>query len=491
MNFTTATFLIFLPLVFAIYWLLRERTAQNALLLIASYTFYGWWDARFCLLMLAASLIDYYMGLAIERTERQNARRWLLGISMVANLGLLGVFKYYNFFAESAQVLADSIGWNVSPATLNIVLPVGISFYTFQTMSYTIDIYRRELKACRSLVDYLSFVSFFPQLVAGPIERGINLLTQFSNPRTFKSDEAREGCRQILWGFFKKVVVADRLAVLVDERYADPSLISGPELALATVLFAFQIYCDFSAYSEIAIGTGKLFGIRLMRNFAYPYFSQSIGEFWRRWHISLSTWFRDYLFVPLGGSRVSGWRRALNVMITFVVSGLWHGAAWPFVVWGGINGGAVVAAQCIRPRKGEKTVSPTDVPGGERLIPHPITAFKILGTFALVCLTWVFFRAESMGDALLILQKMAVDAFSVSGYLDIAAALDSNKALRTTIIVLAIFVAVEWLQRRQECPLEISHWPLPLRWATYTAILWVSLDLVPRSGGQEFIYFEF
>jgi alginate O-acetyltransferase complex protein AlgI len=491
MNFTTLAYLAFLPTVFSLYWLLRRRTAQNVLLIMASYIFYGWWDYRFCFLMLASSLVDFFIGLAMQSASRVPTRRALLGFSLLANLGMLGVFKYFGFFTANFQALANAVGWNVSDVTLSIILPVGISFYTFQTLSYTIDIYRRKLCATTSLVDYLAFVSFFPQLVAGPIERATHLLAQFAEPRRFDFDQACQGCRQILWGFFKKLVIADRLAVLVDERFAIPELLMGPELALAAVFFAFQIYCDFSAYSDIAIGTAKLFNIHLMRNFAYPYFSQSLDEFWRRWHISLSTWFRDYVFVPLGGSRTSRLRRAANVMITFLVSGFWHGAAWQFLLWGGINGGAVVCSSSPSRARKSKKATPSDVPGGDRLLPNPLTIFKITGTFAIVCLAWVFFRADTMSDALLIVQKIVNDAFSPTGYMHVATLLDSDKAARKTIVVLLLFVLIEWIQRRRECPLELIRWPLACRWAAYTVLIWATLDLLPQSGGQEFIYFEF
>ena len=491
MNFTTLAFLAFLPLVFGLYWVIRRRTAQNLLLIAASYFFYGWWDYRFCLLMLASSLVDFFVGWALRANERVSVRRSLLGLSLIANLGLLGVFKYFNFFADNFEALATTVGWSVSPVTLRFVLPVGISFYTFQTMSYTIDVYRGKLKATSSLVDYLAFVSFFPQLVAGPIERATRLLPQFAASRQFDFEQARQGCRQILWGFFKKIALADRLAVLVNDSYANPELLTGPELALATVFFAFQIYCDFSAYSDIAIGTAKLFNIHLMRNFAYPYFSQDIAEFWRRWHISLSTWFRDYVFIPLGGSRTSAPRRALNVVATFVLSGLWHGAAWHFVLWGGINGGAMVGSELPKRGKGSNKATADDVPGGERLLPTAGTLARMLSTFCIVCVAWVFFRAETMGDALLILGRIAQDLFSGPGYLAVATSLDGSKFARKTLVVLVLFVFIEWLQRRRGCPLELDHWRLPARWATYTLLIWATFDLVPQSGSQEFIYFTF
>ena len=360
---------------FLLYWLRPQQKWQNSILVLASYFFYGWWDYRFCLLMLLSSLVDYFIGIAVHATDDRRIQRRYLILSLISNLGLLGYFKYYNFFSDSLVSLLNQFGWSVHPVIAEVILPVGISFYTFQTLSYTIDIYRGKLEPTRNLIDYLAFVSFFPQLVAGPIERATNLLPQFTVKREFSRSEASEGGRQILWGFFKKLVIADRMAVGVDAVYDNLADASGVSLLLATIFFAFQIYCDFSAYSDIAIGTAKMFRINLMRNFAYPYFSQSVTEFWRRWHISLSTWFRDYVFIPLGGSRCWAPRVCFNLMVTFVLSGLWHGADWKFIVWGAINGAALVVEKVLmvqRPR--------SDVPGGENDIPA-VSVFVRMGYF--------------------------------------------------------------------------------------------------------------
>ena len=375
MTFTSLTFLLFFPFVFLLYWLRPQQKWQNSILVLASYFFYGWWDYRFCLLMLLSSLVDYFIGIAVHATDDRRIQRRYLILSLISNLGLLGYFKYYNFFSDSLVSLLNQFGWSVHPVIAEVILPVGISFYTFQTLSYTIDIYRGKLEPTRNLIDYLAFVSFFPQLVAGPIERATNLLPQFTVKREFSRSEASEGGRQILWGFFKKLVIADRMAVGVDAVYDNLADASGVSLLLATIFFAFQIYCDFSAYSDIAIGTAKMFRINLMRNFAYPYFSQSVTEFWRRWHISLSTWFRDYVFIPLGGSRCWAPRVCFNLMVTFVLSGLWHGADWKFIVWGAINGAALVVEKVLmvqRPR--------SDVPGGENDIPA-VSVFVRMGYF--------------------------------------------------------------------------------------------------------------
>lgn len=490
MTFTTLTYLLFLPLVFAAHWSLKSRSAQNLLLMVCSYLFYGWWDWRFCALMLGSSLVDYCVGRRLAETSHPTARRGLLALSIATNLGVLGVFKYFNFFAESFQALALQCGWDVGASTLRIILPVGISFYTFQTLSYTIDVYRRDIQPCRNLIDYLAFISFFPQLVAGPIERAGAMLPQFAQRRRFDVDLASDGCRQILWGFLKKLVIADRLAVVIAPYYDQPDAYTGPQLMLATVFFAFQIYCDFSAYSDIAIGTAKLFGIRLMRNFAYPYFSQSVTEFWRRWHISLSTWFRDYVFIPLGGSRCSPVRRWANLLVTFLVSGLWHGAAWRFVIWGGINGAATASGSTIE--SGEQATSAGQgIPGGESNVPSPATLLRIVSTFAIICATWVFFRAASLADAILVLQTIGRDALSPSAYQSMLESLDQDEFMSKTALLLLCFVLWEWFHRRQEHPLMLKGWPVPLRWTGYTASLWMTLYWMPATGGQEFIYFEF
>ena len=482
MTFTTLTFLIFFVVVFALYWSLRNRMAQNVLLVITSYIFYGWWDWRFCGLMLAASLIDYFVGLGLEHWTDKRRRKWILTVGLCSNLGLLCYFKYFNFFVESLHAAAASIGWEFDRVTLNVVLPVGISFYTFQTMSYSIDIYRRNLKATTHLVEYLAYVSFFPQLVAGPIERATHLLPQFLKPRTFSGTQAVEGCRQALWGFFKKMVIADNLAPIVDAAFSNPSAYNGAELALAVVCFAFQIYCDFSAYSDIATGTARLFGFELMRNFAYPYFSQSAGEFWRRWHISLSTWFKDYVYFPLGGSRVATGRKVFNVMVTFVLSGLWHGASWNFIIWGALNGFGVLP-EVLRSNDVRRTAR--DVPADNANV---ITFLRILGTFAFVCAGWVFFRAATLADATLILQRMASFLFDPQRAGGLLSGHDISDG--RVFIAIGVLVILEWFKRRYVHPLVLPRWPRPARWIAYTVLLWTIVYL-GTYGSSQFIYFQF
>ena len=339
MLFNSPEFLLFLPIVFGLYWFVVQRNlkAQNMLLVIASYVFYGWWDWRFLGLIAFSTLVDYLVGLQIEGAQEKRAKKAWLGVSLLVNLGLLCYFKYSNFFIDSWVDAWASAGVTMHVSSLKVILPVGISFYTFQTLSYSIDIYRGNLKPTRSFINFAAFVSFFPQLVAGPIERASRLLPQIENKRVFKYEEGVAGLRLILWGMFKKVVVADTCAIYANDIFANYTEYSGPTLMLGAVYFAFQIYGDFSGYSDIAIGTAKLFGIQLMTNFKTPYFSRDIAEFWRRWHISLSTWFRDYLYIPLGGSRVGKWKSVRNVFIIFLVSGFWHGANWTFIVWGGIH----------------------------------------------------------------------------------------------------------------------------------------------------------
>jgi len=478
MSFTTLTFLIFLVTVFALYWSLRDRRTQNVVLLTASYIFYGWWDWRFCLLMIAASLVDFFVGLGLNKVEEPRWRKVLLTCGLSANLGMLGVFKYFNFFAENFQALVTKLGWHVDPITLNVILPVGISFYTFQTMSYSIDIYRRKMRGTTQLIEYLAYVSFFPQLVAGPIERATHLLPQFFKDRVFSDEQARSGCKQALWGVFKKMVIADNLSPIVDTAFANPSAYNGAELALATVGFALQIYCDFSAYSDIAIGVARLFGFELMRNFAYPYFSQSVGEFWRRWHISLSTWFKDYVYFPLGGSRVAKPRMAMNVMITFMLSGLWHGASWNFIIWGALNGLGVLP-EILRPHS-RRTAG--ELPAEQ---PSAKTFARILGTFSFICVGWIFFRAGSFADAILILQRIVTAFLAPVGGL-----LRSDETDGRVWVVAALLLGAEWIKRSEWHPLAGIRWPQPVRWVAYSALLWIALYL-GTFGSSPFIYFQF
>lgn len=481
MTFTTLTFLLFLPIVFGLYWATPRQRWRNLVLVLASYFFYGWWDLRYAALMAVASTVDFLAGIALERVENPRGRRVILLMSSACSLGLLGFFKYFGFFADNARALGASVGITLTPFELDVVLPVGISFYTFQTLSYVIDVYRRELRATNDIVEYMAYVSFFPQLVAGPIERAPHLLPQFQTPRVFDGAQAREGLRSMAWGFFKKLALADNLGRVADAAFNSVATADGPTLAVATVCFAFQIYCDFSAYSDIAVGCARLFGVQLMRNFAYPYFSQSVAEFWRRWHISLSTWFRDYVYVPLGGGRVGTLKRVRNVLITFLLSGLWHGASWNFVIWGALNGVAVLPSVLSR-RKGSG--GGQEVPGGEGLFPSAIVLARMTGTFLFACLAWIFFRARTLSEAGDVFARLFAGPWSratISGAL---------APVQVLFPLLAAFVAVEWVARRQWQPLQWPALPRPLRWAGYSVLLWMTLALAREQGGA-FIYFQF
>lgn len=476
MLFNSIEFAIFLPLVFILYWLLQKPGIrfQNLLLLAASYLFYGWWDYRFLSLIAFSSVVDYIVGIQLERGKYN--RRILLIISLIVNLGFLGFFKYFNFFAESFADAFTLFGADFQVSRLEIILPVGISFYTFQTLSYSIDVYRRKIPACHDPIAFFSFVSFFPQLVAGPIERASNLLPQFLNRRTFNYDQAVDGMRQILWGLFKKMVVADNCAHVVNEIFSGYSDASGSTLFLGGVLFAFQIYGDFSGYSDIAIGTARLFGFSLMRNFAFPYFSRDIAEFWRRWHISLSTWFRDYLYIPLGGSRVGDFKKVRNTFVIFLVSGFWHGANWTFIVWGALH--ALYFLPLLLLKRNRTHISAISK---NKYLPSIREALGMIFTFFLVVLAWVFFRAENLQDAFIYTRGIFTTSF-----------FSLPSALTPKILLpILMLLAVEWINRDKEHGLnmDILMKYRPLRWVAYQVILILIIFL---SGEQQtFIYFQF
>ncbi|EMI15533.1 membrane bound O-acyl transferase MBOAT family protein [Rhodopirellula maiorica SM1] len=489
-----------------LHWAGQSRRWQNSLLVLASYLFYGWWDYRFCGLMVLSSLVDYGLGIYVANAKTQSQRKWALTTSVVCNLGLLGFFKYCNFFSDSLVGALGAMGWTVHPLMSEILLPVGISFYTFQTLSYTIDIFRGKLQPTTNLIDYLAFVSFFPQLVAGPIERATNLIPQFSRARTFSNDQAVEGCRTILWGFAKKLIIADHLAVCVDAIYANPGDVSGLSLLIGTVFFAWQIYCDFSAYSDIAIGTAKLFGINLMQNFNYPYLSQSVTEFWRRWHISLSTWFRDYVFIPLGGSQGTRNETYRNLMITFVLSGLWHGAAWRFIIWGAINGAALVVEKAIRSSV-EKDGSRQRLISGHLLNPdadqrnRDKTSFagqaalqamlRMTYTFSVICLGWVFFRASTSAEAFMILSKIVTIPLYDLNASAWKAALATHPSMEKMLFVLIGYSLLEWMISVSRVSVHFLQWPTPARWAVFTIVIWGTIQFTLTTETNPFIYFQF
>ncbi len=481
MLFNSVAFLVFLPIVWGCYHALRGSQARAVLLLVASYVFYMWWRVDYVVLLLLSTAVDYTCGLALGRADRALARRLTLAASVVVNLGLLVSFKYWNFLA--GQVL--SIGRMFDPAfelpLLDVLLPVGISFYTFQTMSYTIDVYRRKVEPERNPVRLALYVSFFPQLVAGPIERPGRLLPQIRSPRAATADELVSGLRLMLWGMFKKVVVADRLAIYVDIVYGEPTGHNGAQLLLATVFFAVQIYCDFSGYTDIALGCARTLGFDLMKNFRRPYLAWCPTEFWRRWHISLSTWFRDYVYIPLGGSRRGVTRGGLTLMITFLVSGLWHGANWTFIAWGAVHGLMVLIERAVRRALG---LGPSrgDARLGVRLVGAAITIPGVI-------IAWVFFRADSLSSATYILTHLFSD-LTLQG---ISCHLYRTHLLTSLIlvgVVVGFDILEEWRARQQ----ADSLWailPRPLRWCGYWSVAVCIVLLGQLAGTQQFVYFQF
>lgn len=478
MLFNSFEFLLFLPVVFLLYWFLFKRLKpQNLLILIASYVFYGWWDWRFLSLILASTILDYSVGIALSKTEIKRKRKLLLYVSILFNLGLLGFFKYYNFFIDNWIDLWSNLGVTMNRSSLNIILPVGISFYTFQTLSYTIDVYRKKIDATHNFIAFSSFVSFFPQLVAGPIERASNLLPQFYKKRTFDYNLAVSGVRLILWGLFKKIVIADNCAMFVNEIYGNYENQSGLTLILGAIYFTFQIYGDFSGYSDIAIGTARLFGFKLMRNFNYPYFSRDIAEFWRRWHISLSTWFRDYLYIPLGGSRGTRFNQVRNVFIIFLVSGFWHGANWTFLFWGGIN--ALLFVPLLLANKNRKNI---EIVAHNRRLPSLKEFFQILFTFIITNIAWVFFRSESISDAFRYLGRM----MSSNKFFDIEYLSRIERYSFEIIFLIGLFIVLEWFSRNHETPFR-GRFSFILE-ALIIAFLFV---FGAFSNHASFIYFQF
>ena len=482
MLFNSLDFVFFLPTVFALYWLTNKHLRlQNLILLLSSYYFYACWDWRFLSLIFISSLVDYYTGIYLSKEENPITRKRLLYLSIVVNLGFLGFFKYYNFFVDQFISSFSMLGADIQANTLNIILPVGISFYTFQTLSYSIDIYRKKLEPSRDFIAFLSFVSFFPQLVAGPIERATNLLPQFLKRRTFDYSNAVKGMRQILWGLFKKMVIADNCAELANMIFNNSADYSGSTLLLGAVFFAFQIYGDFSGYSDIAIGTARLFGFRLMKNFNFPYFSRDIAEFWRRWHISLSTWFRDYVYIPLGGSKVSTLKKIRNVFIVFIVSGFWHGANWTFIIWGGLN--AIFFLPLLLSKKNRTHV---DTVARGKLFPNLKELIAMGSTFLLTTMAWVFFRAESIVHA----KEYFLNMFDSS--LFSAPSIIGEKQVMISVILLLFFLFIEWLGRESEYAIEnieqrLSRTP---RWCFYALIIVLIGSFIPTTQ-TPFIYFQF
>lgn len=487
MLFNSLQFLIFFPVVTLGYFALPGRF-RWAWLLAASCLFYMAFIPIYILILLLTIVIDYWAGLFIERAQGAR-RKLLLTVSLVTNVGVLAVFKYYNFFVDSLNALASTLGAHSIATGLSLILPIGLSFHTFQAMSYTIEVYRGNQRAERHFGIYALYVMFYPQLVAGPIERPQNMLHQFHSSHAFSYENARDGLRMMLLGFVKKVVVADRLALIVDAAYSNPQRCSAPALAFATACFAFQIYADFSGYSDIAIGAARFMGFDLMTNFRRPYLSQSVGEFWRRWHISLSTWFRDYVYVPLGGNRVKVSRAQLNLLITFLISGLWHGANWTFVIWGGVNGLYLVTSNLTRSTRAALSAR-LRFPGSEAL-------FRILrtaATFVLISIAWVFFRARSVSDAFYVLETMARGARELASVSAFRASLKSAGIDESLASLGLLLTAGLWLfdyvSERAEGKGWLDTQPTWRRWGLYYAALTLLLFL-GKFGQDQFIYFQF
>jgi D-alanyl-lipoteichoic acid acyltransferase DltB (MBOAT superfamily) len=490
MLFNSIDFAVFFPIVFIIYWIVAKNLVlRNGLILIASYTFYGWWDWRFLFLIAISTLIDFYVGQSIHKTEDKNQRKYLLFISLAVNLGFLFYFKYTNFFIETFVDSFRLFHNKLEVSTLNIILPVGISFYTFQTLSYTIDIYRRQIEPTKNLLAFSAFVAFFPQLVAGPIERAKHLLPQFFTVYKFNYKLVKSGLLLIAFGLFKKMVIADRAALYVNQVYNNVDEHTGVVYMYATLLFAFQIYCDFSGYSDIAIGLGRTMGFDLMKNFDRPYVSKSLTEFWRRWHISLSSWFRDYLYIPLGGSRKSGLRTYSNIFIVFVVSGLWHGAAITFIIWGAIHGLILMIEKGtfkFRRRIFKKL----------GLLRQNFSNHLFFGLiiFVIVCIAWVFFRANSLNDAWLVLKGMYYnfdtgEIFNNDNYL---IGLKPNEFKIVVLSILFLFL-IEYLHLKENLIRLLNSQSVIFRWMIYVAII-LAITIFGVYGDrdiQEFIYFQF
>ena len=479
MLFNSIEYAVFLPIVFLLYWFAFNKNLklQNLFIVLVSYVFYGWWDWRFLFLIAFTSACSFAAGLLIEKySEEPRKAKAVSTLNIVINLLILGIFKYYDFFVTS---FADAfLGGRTDGLLLKVILPVGISFYTFQALSYSIDVYKGKLEPTHDIIQFFAFVSFFPQLVAGPIERATNLLPQFGKPRSFDYETGADGMRQILWGLFKKMVVADNCAIYVDKVFSTYQTQSGSTLLLAAIFFAFQIYGDFSGYSDIAIGSAKLFGIKLMRNFNVPYFSRDIAEFWRRWHISLTTWFRDYVYIPLGGSRCSKEKIVRNTFVIFLLSGFWHGANWTFIAWGAYH--ALLFLPLIllgKNRRYRNTVAEG------KLLPSVKELGQMILTFMLAVFGWIIFRAESIGQAWDYISR----AFS-NGMLRIPWTNSATYILQM-LVVLPVLILFEWFGREKECPLKLFKGKKILQWAVYVAFS-VMIFLFGTSS-ESFIYFQF
>lgn len=483
MLFNSLSFVLFVPIVFICYWFVfhKKISSQNFLLLVSSYVFYGWWDWRFLFLLAFSTLLDYFSGIKIEQSGVQRSRKAWLIISIGINLGFLALFKYYNFFISEFSGMLSGFGIKMNPWVLNIVLPVGISFYTFHGLSYIIDVYNKKIKAVRNIVDYSLFVCYFPLLVAGPIERATHLLPQLQKTRVFQYHQAVSGLRQILWGLFKKIVIADNCAEYANMIFNNYGDYNGSTLLLGALFFTFQIYGDFSGYSDIALGTSRLFGIELLRNFAFPYFSRDIAEFWRRWHISLTTWFRDYVYIPLGGSKGGTIKRIRNTFIIFLISGFWHGANWTFIAWGFLN--AVYFLPLLL-KKSNRTNLDTVAAG--KILPGFKDFYQMIVTFGLTVFAWIFFRSVTITDAISYIGTM----FSKS-FFEVPKFTSMGNAVAISALII-FFIAIEWIGREGHFALERIERKMArtTRWIFYSFILFLIGMYMPTTE-TPFIYFQF
>ena len=484
MLFNSIDFAIFLPIIFAIYWFVVDKNLrlQNFVIVSASYLFYGWWDWRFLGLILFSTLVDFSVGVMLDDENNKLKRKILLWISIIVNLGLLGLFKYYNFFLDNFIVAFSFFGGEIKANTLNIILPIGISFYTFQTLSYTIDVYKGKLKPTKDLIAFTAFVSFFPQLVAGPIERASNLLPQFYKKRVFEYDKAVDGLKQILWGLFKKMVIADNAAQIANDIFNNSADYSGSTLVVGAVFFTFQIYGDFSGYSDIAIGTSRLFGFRLQQNFAYPYFSRNFSEVWRRWHISLTTWFRDYVFIPMIQSKDqrSNWTKITYIFVLFFITGLWHGANWTFVVWGLLHASFFIPSVFNKNKKRTTAI----VAQGKNL-PSSKELLQMIITFSLIVFTMIFFRAENVGHAFSYVSTIFSDSILT------VPEFSGRRLALSTAILIVLFMLVEWFGRNEQYAIAKlgTEWNSTYRYAMYYSIIFAIFFFM--GSQQQFIYFQF
>lgn len=482
MLFNSIQFAVFLPIVFFLYWFVASKNLklQNILLLASSYFFYACWDYRFLFLLIFSTLLDYYSGIKISVSVSKGCKRFWFWLSIIINLGFLAVFKYYNFFAGSLADALSQVGIHANFWTLKVILPVGISFYTFHGLSYTIDIYNDKIKPESNFIDYSVFVSFFPLLVAGPIERATHLLPQIQKKRTFDYLKAVDGLKQILWGLFKKIVIADNCAEFANLIFNNPADYSGSTHVLGALFFTFQIYCDFSGYSDIALGVARLFGIELLRNFAFPYFSRDIAEFWRRWHISLTTWFRDYLYIPLGGSRGGKWMKIRNTFIIFLVSGFWHGANWTFLVWGALNALYFLPSLLL-----DKNRVHLNTVAEGRSLPTLRELILMITTFSLTVFGWIFFRAQDIHYAISYIGKIfSRSLFSNPAFPGLSLAVPA-------IIATVFLILFEWVGRTDQYAIQnfMNNWAKPNRWIIYTILIFTIL--IYGGKEQQFIYFQF